>query len=231
MLQKRFVVPLVDFSKYINGTPSERAACVEEIKSGFTTSGFLLLQNSGIDPDQLANVYSWSERFFALPTSEKEKKLNIDFAANRGYSRLSSEKTTNVSDADGIAALREEAPDLKESLEMGSEPGEGYPDKPYENPWPEALPGFKPVMTSFFKRCDELHHVVMCAIAEGLKLPVDFFRPYAGKGDHVLRLLHYPSIDPEMLKSNSTVRAGSHTDYGSEYYLTVELRVILALKE
>ncbi|KAH8892672.1 thymine dioxygenase [Thozetella sp. PMI_491] len=213
--KKEFVVPLIDFSKYLHGTPAERAACVQQIMNGFTTSGFLLLQNSGIDPTQLASVYSWSENFFALPMSEKEKRLNTDFAANRGYSRLSSEKATNVSASADIAALRAQAPDLKESLEMGSEPGQGYPDKPFENPWPEKLPGFRPAMVDFFKRCDELHHDVMGAIAEGLGLPADYFKPYASKGDHVLRLLHYPAIDPELSKLDSTVRIGSHTDYGS----------------
>ncbi|KAJ9144723.1 Clavaminate synthase-like protein [Pleurostoma richardsiae] len=213
--RKKFVVPLIDFSKYLHGTPAERAACVQQIMDGFTTSGFLMLQNSGVDPGELDSVYSWSQRFFALPMDEKEKKLNTDFAANRGYSRLSSEKTTNASDPDDIAALRTQAPDLKESLEMGSEPGERYPEKPYDNPWPEALPAFKPAMTSFFRTCDELHHVVMGAIAEGLGLPADFFRPFAKKGDHVLRLLHYPAMEPELLNSDSTVRAGSHTDYGT----------------
>jgi isopenicillin N synthase-like dioxygenase len=52
-------------------------------------------------------------------------------------------------------------------------------------------------------------------VAEGLNLDKDFFKQYVAAGDHVLRLLHYPAVAREILAQPGTVRAGSHTDYGT----------------
>ncbi|KAF4637397.1 hypothetical protein G7Y89_g699 [Cudoniella acicularis] len=135
-----FTIPLVDFSKYLHGSPSEKEECIKTIMSGFTTSGFLYLTNSRISP-----------------LSEKAKAPNNNPRANRGYSGMGVEKVSNVFDTDGSAALRTQEPDVKESLEIGSEPGD-YPEKKFANIWPESLPGFKEKMTWFYKRCDDLHH-------------------------------------------------------------------------
>jgi isopenicillin N synthase-like dioxygenase len=88
-----FRIPLVDFSKYLHGTPAEQKECVASIISGFTTSGFLYLTNSRLSP---AEAYKWSEAFFALPVQEKNKHLNKDAAGNRGYSSIGLEKVSNA---------------------------------------------------------------------------------------------------------------------------------------
>ncbi|KAF2000355.1 Clavaminate synthase-like protein [Amniculicola lignicola CBS 123094] len=216
MTTQNFRIPLVDFSAYLKGTEAEKKACVAQIMGGFTTSGFLYLQNSGLSPTE---VYKWSEQFFKLPLQEKKKHPNDNSAANRGYSGMGLEKTTNV-DIDGgaeaVEKLRAMLPDLKESLEIGSDEGSRYPKKPWKNHYPEeALPGFGEGMTKFYAQCDDLHHQLLCAIAEGLKLPKDYFKEYVTEGDHVLRLLHYPSIPKAVLEKEGAVRAGSHTDYGT----------------
>lgn len=211
--QPEFEIPLVDFSKYRHGGPAEKKQCVAEIMKGFTTSGFLYLQNTGLSPN---TAYDWSKRFFALPLSEKEKHPNIDRKANRGYSGFGTEKATNINpdDPESIAKLREAIPDMKESFEIGSDPGY-YPVKPYVNRYPDALPGFGEAMKVFFKQCDELHHELMSAIAEGLGLNKNFFRGEITQGDHVLRLLHYPAVPRKVLDEGGAVRIGAHTDFGT----------------
>ncbi|CZR55573.1 uncharacterized protein PAC_05461 [Phialocephala subalpina] len=163
---------------------------------------------------ELDSVFAQSKSYFELPLSEKAKAPNNDPNINRGYSGMGIEKTTNVFDADGIATLRKQEPDIKESLEIGSEPGD-YPVKKEMNIWPEGLEGFKEKMIWFYKRCDDLHHVLLGAIAEGLGIEKDFFRSIKN-GDHVLRLLHYPSVERNELDKEGAVRTGSHTDYGSD---------------
>lgn len=186
--------------------------------AGFTTSGFLYLTHSGLSP---ADAYSWSEKYFALPLDEKMKHPNTNKAANRGYSGMGIEKTTNADLEDGgedaVAKLRAMLPDLKESLEIGSdEEGGRYPAKPWKNHYPDdALPGFGAAMRAFYEKCDDLHHQLLCAIAEGLGLEREWFKQYVTAGDHVLRLLHYPSVPKAVLEKEGAVRAGSHTDYGT----------------
>lgn len=192
--------------------------------NGFTSSGFLYLINSGISPDQLASVYAESAKYFALPWDVKSRAPNNSPVVNRGYSGLGVERVTNVTDAVELVKEKTEFPDIKESLEIGSEPGvEGdYPVKPYVNRWPEELPSLKPVMTKFYKTCEDLHFEVLSAIAEGLGMSKDFFRGEIKNGDHNLRLLHYPGVEQEQLGKEKSVRAGAHTDYGSKshhYYI------------
>jgi isopenicillin N synthase-like dioxygenase len=128
------------------------------------------------------------------------------------------EKTTNVDleqGEDAVEKLRAMLPDLKESLEIGSDEGR-YPAKPWKNHYPdEALPGFGEAMSQFYQKCDDLHHELLSAIAQGLGLPKDYFKEYVTAGDHVLRLLHYPSVPKAVLEKEGAVRAGSHTDYGT----------------
>lgn len=201
----------MDFGRYIHGNPEERAKCVKEIISGFTTSGFVYLLNSGLSP---AIAYEWSEKYFALPLAEKQKFPNIDPKSNRGYSGIGVEKVTNAETEEDIAKLRAMVPDIKESIEIGSE-GSSYPPKPYANHWPEALPGFQEAMCTFYSQCDHLQQQLMSAIALGLGLDESFFVKQIQGGDHCLRLLHYPAVPKAVLSQEGAVRAGVHTDYGT----------------
>ena len=110
---------------------------------------------------------------------------------------------------------RENNPDLKESMEIGREGVEGFPNR-----WPDEADEegrkFKEVMRRFFLECQEIHRLVMSAIAIGLGLDERFFDDYVAAGDNSLRLLHYPPVKREVFERNrGQVRAGAHTDYGT----------------
>ena len=114
-----------------------------------------------------------------------------------------------------MAKEREDSPDLKESMEIGRDDVEEFP-----NYWPDAFDEegreFKRVMQGFFLECKELHRLIMSAIALGLGLDERFFDSYVKGGDNTLRLLHYPPVKREVFERNKgQVRAGAHTDYGS----------------
>ncbi|KAI2470390.1 hypothetical protein F4781DRAFT_390787 [Annulohypoxylon bovei var. microspora] len=134
--------------------------------------------------------------------------------ANRGYSAPGREKTTTLTDINDVKKLRDAAPDLKESLEIGRE---GVPD--YPNHWPAEegeLAGFKETMLGFHDKCKELHMEVMRAIAVGLDIDETWFDGYTDLGDNTLRLLHYPEVKKDVFTINpGQVRAGAHSDYGS----------------
>lgn len=206
----------MDFSKYLHGSFEEKTQCVAEIMKGFTTSGFLYLTNSGLCPK---DAHEWSAKYFSLPVAEKNKHPNDDSAGNRGYSGMGVEKVTNLDIETGrkesVEKLRASLPDIKESLEIGSDAGFRYPAKPVVNHYPNALPGFGEAMGEFYRQCDELHEQLLRALALGLNLSPYFFEEYIRGGDHVLRLLHYPAVPKAVLTQEGAVRAGSHTDYGT----------------
>ncbi|KAI1609771.1 2OG-Fe(II) oxygenase [Exophiala viscosa] len=215
MAKGAFEIPLVDFSRYLHGSEHDQKACVEEIMKGFTTSGFVYLQNSGLDP---ATAFQWAEEYFALSPDEKRKYPNVDPKANRGYSGMGVEKVTNadLTNEEDIEELRKIFPDIKESLELGSETSYGYPEKGSTNHLPEdTLPGISDGIMTFFTQCDKLQKQLMSAIATGLGLDKTYFLPHISAGDHCLRLLHYPSVPKSVLTAEGAVRAGAHTDYGT----------------
>jgi isopenicillin N synthase-like dioxygenase len=132
---------------------------------------------------------------------------------------MGKEKVTNLdldtSDEEAITKLRSMVPDLKESLEIGSDAGR-YPKKKWENHYPDQdLPGFGDAMREFYEAVDDVHHHLLSAIAQGLGLELDFFGRNVTAGDHVLRLIHYPAVPKTILDKDSAVRCGSHTDYGT----------------
>ena len=186
-------------------------------------------------------VFAQSAKFFARPKEEKETLAWTTAQANRGYSAPGQEKVTQITDRDEVEKLRDEVPDLKESFEIGREGEEGLPNHwPDEKLYPStnrqgngetngtATNGnnnrqgegeardFKAVMQDFFQRCQDLHVLVMQAIALGLHIPEHFFDEYTNVGDNTLRLLRYPQVSKSVFAQNKAqLRAGAHTDYGS----------------
>jgi isopenicillin N synthase-like dioxygenase len=160
------------------------------------------------------NVFATSARFFERPQEEKEKLCWTTPRANRGYVPHGREKVTQLVDKEDVAKLKAQAPDLKETFEIGREGEEGLP-----NNWPvgdEEAVRFKETMTSFHDQCKQLHIEVMRAIAVGMGLPEGYFDGYTDVGDNNLRLLHYPAVSKEVFEKNKMqVRAGEHSDYGS----------------
>ncbi|KAG9247281.1 hypothetical protein BJ878DRAFT_493437 [Calycina marina] len=208
------VIPLIDFSLFLTGTPAQRQATAAAILTGFQTAGFIYLTNHPISPSTLSTVFSTSAKFFTRPTSQKHALAWTTPRANRGYTATGREKTTTLTSKEEVEKLRGAAPDLKESFEIGREGAEGMP-----NNWPSDDDNdaviFKDIMLNFHDECKTLHIEVMRAIAVGMGLSEAYFDSYTDVGDNTLRLLHYPPAAKDMFKNKLQVRAGEHTDYGS----------------
>ncbi|RYP14407.1 hypothetical protein DL765_006396 [Monosporascus sp. GIB2] len=208
------VIPLIDFSAFLNGSPEQRKETAKAILHGFQTAGFIYLKGLPITAQFRKHVFETSAKYFRLPTETKLSHGWTTPEANRGYSALGREKTTRLADIEEVRKLRDAVPDLKESFEIGREGGEGHP-----NHWPEEtgeLVGFKETMMEFHTKCKELHMEVMRAIAVGLGIDETWFDKFTDEGDNTLRLLHYPEVNKEVFKVNpGQVRAGAHSDYGS----------------
>ena len=205
---------LIDFSKFLNGDENERRETAKSVLHGFQTAGFIYLKNVPINTDVLKHTFSMSAKFFNEPSESKLKLCWTTPEANRGYSAPGREKVSQLTDVDEVEKIRQQAPDLKESLEIGREGEPGHP-----NQWPVEqgeLVGFKESMMVFFDKCKAMHVEVMRAIAIGMGLDGNFFDTFTDVGDNTLRLLHYPEVNAEVFKINpGQVRAGEHSDYGS----------------
>ncbi|CAK5275454.1 unnamed protein product, partial [Mycena citricolor] len=207
-----FRIPLVDFSKFRAGSPSEKKAAANQIVSGFKESGFIYLRGHGISSAVIQNAFTQSAQFFRLPNEVKDTLAWEDPRSNRGYVKFGRERVTNSTDPAEIAALRANAPDYKETMEIGRDW-----DSAWKNQWPQRsdAPTFKPTMLDFFQKCHELHTHVMRSIAVGLDMEEGWFDDKIQEQCHNLRLLSYPPVKRSLLETEGTARAGAHTDYGT----------------
>ncbi|TWU73695.1 hypothetical protein ED733_004844 [Metarhizium rileyi] len=223
------VIPLIDFSKFLTGTPSERQTTAKAVLHGFQTAGFIYLKNHPIPADVLRRTFARSADFFDLDTAAKMKLGWTTPEANRGYSSPGREKVSQLGDLAEVDKIRSAIPDLKESLEIGRDTDPQYP-----NQWPVEdgnLKGFRTDMNDFFGQCQTLHVEVMRAIALGMGLHEAFFDQFVHVGDNTLRLLHYPSVKADVFRINpGQVRAGEHSDYGSITLLFQDSRGGLQVK-
>ncbi|PPQ77401.1 hypothetical protein CVT25_010983 [Psilocybe cyanescens] len=209
----QFRIPIIDFTKIRNSSsPEEKKKTAEEIVSAFKESGFVYLSNHGITSSEVESTFKRSAQFFALPSDDKRKLAWEDPRSNRGYVAIGRERVTQSANPEEIAALREKAPDFKESMEIGRDW-----DSAWKNQWPSEhlAPGFKQRMLDFYETCHELHVHVMRSIALGLGLKEHFFDDKIDEKCHNLRLLSYPAIKSSLLKGKGQARAGAHSDYGT----------------
>ncbi|KAK4247340.1 oxygenase [Corynascus novoguineensis] len=227
--QDGLLIPLIDFSKFLNGSPSQKLETAKAILAGFQTAGFIYLSNIPISPSTVAHAFETSAGFFRLPDSVKESLAWTTPKANRGYSSPGREKVTQLTSAADVSALRSSVPDIKESFEIGREDEPAHPNRwPSEAgslPHSSEIAGFRQTMTSFFDALSALHTSLMRAIAVGMGLPKTHFDRFVCDRDNTLRLLHYPAVRKDVFKINpGQVRAGAHSDYGSVTFLFQDAR-------
>src|ERR1700759_5121296 len=68
-----FKIPIIDFETFLKGGPAEKQKTAKEILEGFTSSGFIYLGNTNLPKGAVSNAFSWSKKFFDLPSEQKLK--------------------------------------------------------------------------------------------------------------------------------------------------------------
>ncbi|KAL4794038.1 hypothetical protein BDV19DRAFT_204511 [Aspergillus venezuelensis] len=206
-------IPIIDLEPARTGGQEELNKVAQEVYQAFKHVGFAYIKNHGIPQDLVDEAFNWSSKFFALPSTEKNKAPHPPEGwYHRGYSGIGREKVVQmVFDSDGIAERRK-TPDVKESFEIGNEN-----DEYMRNIWipEESLPGFRGFFASFFSTCSGLETLLLRLIAIGMGLDEGFFLNYHQDRTNQCRLLHYPPVEEELLTSGQAERIAAHTDFGT----------------
>jgi len=210
-------LPLIDFADFGDGTSPEAREIGKKFYEACRDVGFAYLINTGIPQEKIDEMFEWSKKLFALPTEVKQRAPHPPEGwYHRGYSGIGKEQVSQmVFDPTELAKIRANAPDFKESFDMGFE---GAPAR-LKNIWlpEEDLPGFRAYATHFFDLCRAFQTTkLLRALANGLPgVADDFFDEYHEKADNQLRLLHYPAAPTDMFASGHKGRIGAHTDFGT----------------
>jgi isopenicillin N synthase-like dioxygenase len=193
-------IPLVDLSKFRNGTAEEKDAFVKELGDAFHNIGFVGVINHGIPKSLIDGFYAASKRFFALPVDVKRKYEIAGLAGQRGYTSFGKEH-----------AKQSEHGDLKEFFQIGQDPkDEDVPTDHYpENVAVEEEADFPKLGRQLYEAFEEAGGQLLKAIAIHLELDNDYFEKHIHLGNSILRAIHYPPITQE---PESAIRAEQHED-------------------
>ncbi|OJI99007.1 hypothetical protein ASPVEDRAFT_80633 [Aspergillus versicolor CBS 583.65] len=171
-------------------------AADRQLYTALSQLGFAKITNHPIARPVIEELFSWTQRFFALPLEHKRKAAHpAQPNPHRGWSCIGQEKLSVIRQNKAVL-------DLKESFDMGPDDDELYP-----NIWTDehALPGFREFMSDFYQRCDALHQQLLVAIARSMHLPESSFTPLCARNSSELRLNHYPAVKPDELSDFGTI--------------------------
>lgn len=199
-------LPVIDISG-LTGAATERNAVARKLRVACTDTGFFYVTGHGVTAELIGQVFRQSQIFFALSVEQKLVLVIDKSPCHRGYEPLR------------VQTLEPGAPpDLKEGFQMGLDLPADHPvvhNDPVNhgaNQWPEHLPQFKDVMTSYMEEMMRVSRMLMMGLAVSLDLPDDYFDDFCDTPVTNLRLLHYPPQPANPAPGEKG--CGAHTDWG-----------------
>ncbi len=162
--------------------------------------GFVGIREHGVDPDLIARVYQVTREFFTQAEAVKQRYHQPGTGGARGYTGF------------GIEQARDHGvPDLKEFWHVGRPVGDDnpYPELLRPNVWPAEVDAFRPAVLELYESLDRLGQKILAALALDIGLEHDWFDDKVDHGNSILRLIHYPPLDPSI---SGAVRAARHED-------------------
>ncbi|MFT6433058.1 MAG: isopenicillin N synthase-like dioxygenase [Candidatus Azotimanducaceae bacterium] len=189
-------LPIIDFAYYDEAKPETIKAIALDMEHALTTLGFMSISNLDVSKQQLSNIFSMSETFFASDEITKSRSAYRSAAENFGYQGL------------GVEYLDPKKPsDVKETFTMRNLLHHDSADER----WPNG--NFRDEMSRFFADCLSSAYKVQRVFAEILNTDAQFFVKYHNGENVSLRLLHYPPTEISAIEDGQ-LGAGAHTDYG-----------------
>jgi isopenicillin N synthase-like dioxygenase len=195
------MIPVVDIGPLREGSNYMNVA--KALHKASRESGFIYINNHGIDMSLLAEARQLALQFFRQPLHIKNA-LGIS-EKHRGYLAM------------GQARMQaDKLPDLKESFIWGIEDSEGktIEDHPLrgKNRWPQELPELRATAMQFFDQADQVARNLLKGFATGLGLNPQFFLRTCNLPMSRAAFVYYPA----QKKQHSSQQCGvaPHTDFG-----------------
>ena len=193
-------IPVVDLSKFTEGTTRQKNAFVKKLGKAFHTLGFVGVKNHGVPQQLIDDFYAASKAFFALPTPIKRSYEIKELAGQRGYTSFGTEH-----------AKQSKVADLKEFFQIGQTVPADHPLKPQypDNVEVAEEADFLRLGVELYRAFEKSGGSLLEAIAIHLDLDKNYFTDYIDEGNSILRAIHYPPIREE---PKSAIRAEQHED-------------------
>ena len=166
------------------------------LSNALSNHGFFIITDHKIPHSLFNKAYEYSEKFFNLDVSLKNKYSFRENAGARGYTPFGKE-----------TALGETVPDLKEFWHHGPVIDDSYDKRIMKNIYVNEIDEFNTVFDELFNEMNTLGARLLSSISLTLGLDANFFNTSTSKGNSLLRLIHYPPSNNENI-----YRAREHAD-------------------
>jgi len=193
-------IPLIDMAPLQDGTERSRQKVAAEICEACERVGFLYVSNHGVPEQMVRAIFDASDAFFALPREEKMKLRLSKQTSFRGF------LPSGVDGGTSAGNRKEAFQILSETLPTHREGRAIELCKP--NLWPESLPEFRAALLNYYSEMERLADQLLRLFAIGLGVSADTFVRHFREPVGMLRLLHYPTQQPNDLAIGSQ----PHTD-------------------
>jgi len=190
-------VPVLSLSAY----DGRRGEFTDALGQAWRETGFVGIQDHGIDQDIIERAYEAFRAFFALPAEVKQRYHQAGRGGARGYTGFGVEQ-----------AKDHDVPDLKEFWHVGRELDAAENPSPEiltPNLWPDEVPNFRAASLELYTALDDLGSRILSALALDIGLAHDWFADKTNVGNSILRPIHYPPIG--RIEAGA-VRAAQHED-------------------
>ncbi|KAB8075260.1 putative gibberellin 20-oxidase [Aspergillus leporis] len=212
-LELPFQLPLVDLGLFLHGTLEEQRFAAKELVDSFVQHGFVRIKNHGIPKEFVQEIWHWGRLFFQMSEEQKAKILHPPSPdPQRGWSRKGLETTAKLRKENAKRAPKGkgELLDEKEHFDCGP-PG----DREFPNKFPnEDLPGYQEFIERYFALAQEASLNIMRACEVGFEMPENSLVERCEPAASELRMLYYPPVSVDRLKTGTIKRAWPHTDFG-----------------
>ncbi|MBC8245938.1 MAG: isopenicillin N synthase family oxygenase [Verrucomicrobia bacterium] len=175
-------------------TAAHRAESVRTVGQALEQSGFFIVTDHGISADQIADCYRVAKAFFMLPEEAKHSYHQPESNGQRGFTEFGREHAKDSAQ-----------PDLKEFYQIGRENSDTLPP----NVWPSDPPEFREMIGGLYRQLEGIGMALLGACGEHLGLAPEFLPRLANGSDSILRVIHYPPIEPS---AASATRSAAHQD-------------------
>lgn len=208
-------LPIIDISKFRDGSPGERTAVAKQVDQACRDIGFIVLTGHGISKETLSHAHSIADGLFDLPQETKSKYEKAEGSFYGYYEMESSALAYTLDDTESLPDLREAFASNRPDLETGDPyfRSDAVKDMGYDIPFPEEVADFKETWTKTYYAFADLGHDIMQMFAAALEQPTSYFDHMLTHHASNLAVFKYPP-QPKPVPAGQ-LRCGAHTDYGS----------------
>ncbi|KAI4182070.1 MAG: hypothetical protein L6R41_006221 [Letrouitia leprolyta] len=203
MTTDEFVLPVIDFTGYLNPkTDEEKQRVIAEVRDACAKYGFFAVKGHGVPLKSQQELIQSIGKLFALPKEEKMKLSYMKNPCRRGY------EASGDSMRDGDAL-----PDSKEAFYIGREEANVEPPGFHgPNLWPD-LPEdeFRTPVWDYYQKTSTLGSVIWEILLQGLGYSPSMLEVFAKRPMVPMKMIRYP---PGNATQPGQFGVGPHTDFG-----------------